>query len=43
LVDSFTNESEVYHSVDYNVGSYFDLSFLRLKNLGKNIYIYKKI
>lgn len=42
LVKSFTNSSEVYHSVDYNMGSYFDIDYLKLKNLGKNHYIYKK-
>lgn len=43
LVKSFTNISEVYHSVDYNLGNYFDLSFIKIRNLGKNIYIYKKV
>ncbi len=43
LVQSFTNPSLVYHSVDYNMGNYFDLSFFGLKNLGKDIYIYKKV
>ncbi|KND49431.1 MAG: hypothetical protein AB198_00585 [Parcubacteria bacterium C7867-003] len=42
LVASFVNTGDVYHSVDYNLGSYFDLDYLRLKNLGKNHYIYKK-
>jgi hypothetical protein len=41
LLISFENNSAVYHTVDYNIGSYFDLDYLRLRNLGKNIYIYK--
>jgi len=41
LVTSFYNTSDIYHSVDYNLGSYFDLSFYKIKNLGKNIYIYE--
>ena len=43
LVMSFTNISEVYHSVDYNLGNYFDLDFIRIRNFGKDIYIYKKL
>jgi len=42
LVKSFTNKSGVYHSVDYNLGNYFDLDYIRIRNLGKDIYIYKK-
>ena len=29
LVKSFTNKSGVYHSVDYNLGNYFDLDYIR--------------
>ncbi len=43
LVKSFSNPSEFYHSVDYNLGNYFDLDYIRIRNLGKDIYIYKKI
>lgn len=41
LVTSFTNNTKYYHSVDYNLGNYFDLSFYNINSLGKNIYIYK--
>jgi hypothetical protein len=41
LVQSFTNPSDIHHSVDYNMGNYFDFDFFFLKNLGKDIYIYK--
>ncbi len=41
FVTSFTNNSEYYHSVDYNIGNYFDLSFYNIGRLGRNIYIYK--
>jgi hypothetical protein len=39
----FENNSPKFHTVDYNIGSYFDLSYFRLKNFGRNVYIYKKI
>jgi hypothetical protein len=40
LVKQYTNKSKDYHSVDYNIGSYFELDYLKISNLGKNIYIY---
>ncbi|MCW1891756.1 MAG: hypothetical protein KIH65_000730 [Candidatus Uhrbacteria bacterium] len=30
-----------YYSVDFNIGNYFDMNYLRARNLGHNIYIYK--
>jgi hypothetical protein len=41
ILASFVNKSSDYHSVDYNMGSYFDFSLLRIRNLGKNIYVYE--
>ena len=43
LEAKFTNDAKDYHSVDYNVGNYFDLDYLKLKNFGKNVYIYRHI
>ncbi|MBA3733328.1 hypothetical protein H0W91_03040 [Patescibacteria group bacterium] len=43
MIESFDNPTKYYHSVEYNIGSYFDLELFKLKNFGKNIYIYKKI
>lgn len=40
---TFNNPTRDYHSVDYNLGNYFDIDFFRIKNLGKNVYIYRKI
>ncbi len=42
LLYSFTNPGKVHHSVEYNVGSYFDANYIRLNSLGKNIFIYRK-
>ena len=43
LVRFFGNpvKDDAYHEVDYNMGNYFDLSYLESKNLGHNIYIYQ--
>jgi hypothetical protein len=41
FVIKFDNTSKYYHSVEYNVGTYFDPTFFGIKNFGKNIYIYK--
>lgn len=43
FIKSFENYGSVYHSVDYNMGNYFDPNYFRIKNLGKNIYIYRDI
>ena len=42
LVKSFVNPSVKNHTVDYNMGNYFDSSFFKIKNLGENIYVYKR-
>ncbi len=44
LIISFSNNvaDNLYYSVDYNMGNYFDWRYLLINNLGKNIYIYKK-
>lgn len=41
-VKSFVNPSVKNHTVDYNMGNYFDISFFKIKNLGENIYVYKR-
>lgn len=45
LIKTFKNniDDTLYYSVDYNIGNYFDLNYFKIKNLGKNIYIYKKV
>jgi hypothetical protein len=40
-VATFYNGTNTYHSIDYNLGNYWDLSFFKTKNFGKSIYIYK--
>ncbi len=41
LIAQFTNPTKDYHSVDYNMGNYFDLDYFKIRSLGKNIYIYQ--
>jgi len=43
LIQTFKNDisDQFYFEVDYNMGNYFDLNYFKIKNLGKNIYIYK--
>lgn len=45
LVKTFKNNinDRFYYEVDYNMGNYFDLNYWKIRNLGKNVYIYKKI
>jgi hypothetical protein len=45
LIKTFKNDidDKFFYLVDWNIGSYFDLNYFKIKNLGKNIYVYKKI
>ncbi len=45
LIKTFKNDinDKFFYLVDWNMGSYFDWNYFRIKNLGKNIYIYKQI